>query len=156
SATDPLGWDKIPVLVSYRLATRTATLSTRGTEAANSRGRRCLRKQAGKTAEAATRSKCGSSAFSRLRPTITIGSSDNAPWGLGVFNAPVTSLSFEFRRLPSIMMHSLNRRRFLTQSAQYAAGLGLAGVLGGPVLAAEEKPLYRISLAQWSLHRTIF
>jgi multidrug efflux pump subunit AcrA (membrane-fusion protein) len=54
------------------------------------------------------------------------------------------------------MTHSLNRRDFLVQSVQFAAGLGLAGSLGMSAFAADKKPLYQISLAQWSLNDTIF
>lgn len=52
------------------------------------------------------------------------------------------------------MFQSGSRREFLKQSAQVAAGVGLAGWLGNTALAADE-PLFKISLAQWSLHRTI-
>lgn len=52
------------------------------------------------------------------------------------------------------MFQSASRREFLKQSTQVAAGLGLAGWLGNTAWAADE-PLYKISLAQWSLHRTI-
>lgn len=52
------------------------------------------------------------------------------------------------------MSISLSRRHFLQQSAQVAAALGLAG-FAAPVFAAE-KPLFQISLAQWSLHKTLF
>jgi L-ribulose-5-phosphate 3-epimerase len=48
-------------------------------------------------------------------------------------------------------MNSISRRDFLG----VAAGLGLAGTFSRLSLAREE-PLYRISLAEWSLHRTIF
>ena len=44
----------------------------------------------------------------------------------------------------------LTRRRFLAASA---AGLGLAAL---PLRAADKKPLFSISLAQWSLHRAFF
>ncbi|MFN7769180.1 MAG: sugar phosphate isomerase/epimerase family protein [Planctomycetaceae bacterium] len=46
----------------------------------------------------------------------------------------------------------LPRRQFLTQSALLAAGAALAPV----TFAAEEKPLFDISLAEWSLHKTLF
>jgi len=46
----------------------------------------------------------------------------------------------------------LPRRQFLTQSALLAAGAALAPV----TFAAEDKPLFDISLAEWSLHKTIF
>ena len=53
------------------------------------------------------------------------------------------------------MFHSASRRDFLKQSAQFAAGVGLVGLLGQSAWAAEE-PLFKISIAQWSLHRTFF
>jgi L-ribulose-5-phosphate 3-epimerase len=46
----------------------------------------------------------------------------------------------------------LPRRQFLTQSALLAAGAALAPV----TFAAEDKPLFDISLAEWSLHKTLF
>jgi L-ribulose-5-phosphate 3-epimerase len=49
------------------------------------------------------------------------------------------------------MSHSLDRRSFVMQTV---AGLGLAGLAGGELLAAK-KPLFNISLAQWSLHKTL-
>lgn len=50
------------------------------------------------------------------------------------------------------MFQNQSRREFLKQSAQFAAGVGLAGWLGNTAWAADE-PLFKISLAQWSLHR---
>ena len=49
----------------------------------------------------------------------------------------------------------VSRRSFLGQSAAAAAGLGLAS-LARPAWAAEKEPLFKISLAQWSLHKTLF
>ena len=56
------------------------------------------------------------------------------------------------------MTHSLNRREFLTQSTRIAAGLGLGGLVAAPAwgAAAEKEPLFKISLAQWSLHKALF
>src|SRR5215470_15814143 len=48
------------------------------------------------------------------------------------------------------------RRLFLQNSAITAAGLGLAA-LGQPLVRAQDKtPLFKISLAEWSLHKTLF
>lgn len=52
------------------------------------------------------------------------------------------------------MLQSTSRREFLKQSARFAAGVSLAGWLGNTAWAADE-PLFKISLAQWSLHRTL-
>ncbi len=52
------------------------------------------------------------------------------------------------------MMRTLDRRDFLTHSAALAAGLGAALPLRGD--DAKKKPLFLISLAQWSLHRAFF
>ena len=52
------------------------------------------------------------------------------------------------------MSNHFSRRDFLKHSAQLTAGISLAGLFSTPLLAAEE-PLFKISLAQWSLHRTI-
>jgi len=53
------------------------------------------------------------------------------------------------------MVHSLDRRRFLKDSAQLAGGLALAGLAGKPIGASTQKPLFQISLAEWSLHRAL-
>jgi len=53
------------------------------------------------------------------------------------------------------MNHTTTRREFLQTTGAVAAGLGLSN-LALPTFAAEEKPLYRISLAEWSLHKTLF
>lgn len=49
----------------------------------------------------------------------------------------------------------MDRRGFLKQSAGVAAGLGLAG-LERPAAAQEKKPLFTISLAEWSLNKALF
>jgi sugar phosphate isomerase/epimerase len=50
-----------------------------------------------------------------------------------------------------------NRRDFLKQTTAMTAGVGLAGVLHGSLEAADAKQsLYKISLAEWSLHKTLF
>ncbi len=50
---------------------------------------------------------------------------------------------------------SVTRRTFLKQSAALAAGVGLAATPWRAFAAAEDV-LFPISLAQWSLHRTLF
>jgi len=52
------------------------------------------------------------------------------------------------------MPFSLTRRDFLTQSAGLAAGLSVAGLAA--TAAEEKKLLFKISLAQWSLHKAFF
>jgi L-ribulose-5-phosphate 3-epimerase len=55
------------------------------------------------------------------------------------------------------MAGSLDRRRFLQAAAAAGAALGLGTVPHGALLAAEENtPLFKISLAEWSLHRMLF
>ena len=54
------------------------------------------------------------------------------------------------------MTSSINRRAFLEQSAIFASGAVLMSVAGEGVYAGEDEPLFRISLAEWSLHRTLF
>ena len=52
-----------------------------------------------------------------------------------------------------------NRRDFLKTSAQFGAGISLAGIAGSELFADDkkrEKPLYKISLAQWSLNTLFF
>jgi L-ribulose-5-phosphate 3-epimerase len=53
------------------------------------------------------------------------------------------------------MNSNVSRRAFLGQSAAAAAGLGLAS-LAMPARAADKEPLFKISLAEWSLHKTLF
>lgn len=54
------------------------------------------------------------------------------------------------------MSGSLDRRMFLKSTAAAGAAIGF-GTASGPALLAAEKgrPLFKISLAEWSLHRTI-
>jgi len=51
-------------------------------------------------------------------------------------------------------MSNPNRREFVKTAVAAAAATGIAG-LSRPLQAAGE-PLFRISLAQWSLHRALF
>lgn len=53
------------------------------------------------------------------------------------------------------MNSNVSRRAFLGQSAVAAAGLGLAS-LARPAWAVDKEPLFKISLAEWSLHKTLF
>lgn len=53
------------------------------------------------------------------------------------------------------MPNSMDRRDFTKTSLLALAGLGLSP-LAASSSAAAEAPLYRISLAQWSLHRNLF
>jgi L-ribulose-5-phosphate 3-epimerase len=52
-------------------------------------------------------------------------------------------------------MSQLDRRRFLTTSASLFAGASFAPVLAGSSPTARE-PLFKISLAEWSLHKELF
>jgi sugar phosphate isomerase/epimerase len=54
------------------------------------------------------------------------------------------------------MTSAINRRYFLGQSAMLAAEVGLISMAGERLYAGEKEPLFRVSLAQWSLHRTLF
>ncbi len=51
--------------------------------------------------------------------------------------------------------HLLDRREFIKQSAQTAAAIGVVAMSGEP-FAAAPKQLFKISLAQWSLHKALF
>ena len=50
----------------------------------------------------------------------------------------------------------MNRREFIKRSSQLVGGLGLVNLAGIPLLAASKEPLFRISLAEWSLNRALF
>src|SRR5262245_42346299 len=57
--------------------------------------------------------------------------------------------------------HSMKRRDFIKQSVQAAATVGIAAIsigtgAAGEPLGAGAKQLFKISLAQWSLHRALF
>jgi sugar phosphate isomerase/epimerase len=54
------------------------------------------------------------------------------------------------------MPHSSDRREFIRQSAAAVAGVSLTALTADSVLAAKRKPLFTISLAEWSLHKTLF
>jgi sugar phosphate isomerase/epimerase len=49
----------------------------------------------------------------------------------------------------------VDRREFIKQSAQSAASIGVVAMAGEPLVAAP-KQLFKISLAQWSLHKALF
>ncbi|MHC5064214.1 MAG: sugar phosphate isomerase/epimerase family protein [Planctomycetota bacterium] len=51
------------------------------------------------------------------------------------------------------MLRSLDRREFLTKTVGGATGLALFGT--GVCAAEAEEPLFRVSLAQWSLHKRL-
>lgn len=53
------------------------------------------------------------------------------------------------------MTDGLNRRAFLKQAGLLAGGLGLAGVGATNALAGPKRLPFMISLAEWSLHRTL-
>src|SRR5690606_40162357 len=54
------------------------------------------------------------------------------------------------------MTLSPTRREFLTTSLAVGTAAGLTSLTGCGALAfADKQPLYRISLAEWSLHRTL-
>jgi L-ribulose-5-phosphate 3-epimerase len=54
------------------------------------------------------------------------------------------------------MIEAIDRREFVKKSAQIAATVGVAALTGESLIIAGRKPLFKISLAQWSLHRTLF
>lgn len=55
------------------------------------------------------------------------------------------------------MTHPTHRRQFLKTSAHLTAGLAASGLLAYAAEAADDKkPLYKISLAEWSLNRALF
>ncbi len=54
------------------------------------------------------------------------------------------------------MNNQINRREFLKNASLAVGALGAAGATGCQSLGGGGKPLYNISLAQWSLHKTLF
>ncbi|MGE0884685.1 MAG: sugar phosphate isomerase/epimerase family protein [Blastocatellales bacterium] len=54
------------------------------------------------------------------------------------------------------MIQVIDRREFIKQSAQTVAGTGLTAMAGETLLAAPAKQLFKISLAEWSLHNALF
>ncbi len=54
------------------------------------------------------------------------------------------------------MISLIDRREFLGQSAFFAADIGLMSMAGEELYAQSKEPLFRISLAEWSLNRTLF
>ena len=54
------------------------------------------------------------------------------------------------------MIQVIDRREFLKHSLQAATAAGVAALSGDLLNAAPAKTLYRISLAQWSLHKALF
>ncbi len=82
------------------------------------------------------------------------------PWSASIIvgNKYPTELpaKLEFRIEAHDMSIIQNRREFLKQSTQLAAGAAVLPWLGTLATAAEDKPLFEISLAEWSLHKTLF
>jgi L-ribulose-5-phosphate 3-epimerase len=54
------------------------------------------------------------------------------------------------------MNSTINRRTFLEQSVRVAGAMSLLSLAGENLYSAKQEPLFKISLAQWSLHRTLF
>jgi sugar phosphate isomerase/epimerase len=54
------------------------------------------------------------------------------------------------------MMNQTNRREFLKNASLAIGALGAAAATGCQTLGGGGKPLFDISLAQWSLHKTLF
>ena len=54
------------------------------------------------------------------------------------------------------MNNQINRREFLKNASLAVGALGASGLAGCQSLGGGGKPLYDISLAQWSLHKTLF
>lgn len=49
-----------------------------------------------------------------------------------------------------------DRREFIKHTVQTTAGLGITAAFSDSLIAAVKKPLFKISLAQWSLHKALF
>jgi sugar phosphate isomerase/epimerase len=54
------------------------------------------------------------------------------------------------------MKTSQTRRSFLKRSAAFTACAGMTSPLAETLMAPDKEPLFRISLAEWSLHRALF
>jgi sugar phosphate isomerase/epimerase len=54
------------------------------------------------------------------------------------------------------MENPLDRRNFLKQFVQLTAGVSVAGLAGRQSFAGIKEPPFKISLAEWSLHRALF
>ncbi len=54
------------------------------------------------------------------------------------------------------MTNSVSRRSFLLTSANAVGGVCLMSIVGEGFRGEEKVPLFQISLAEWSLHRTLF
>jgi sugar phosphate isomerase/epimerase len=54
------------------------------------------------------------------------------------------------------MIRQVNRRDFLKHSSRFAASLGLASLVAEAPAAGDKEFLFKISLAEWSLHRALF
>ena len=54
------------------------------------------------------------------------------------------------------MENKLDRRNFLKQFVELTTSVSVAGLAGQQLFARSKEPLFKISLAQWSLHRALF
>jgi sugar phosphate isomerase/epimerase len=73
----------------------------------------------------------------------------------GSFQRAKTSKAGETLLMSQNTDHSIGRRDFIQQSAAAIGAVALTAGAGDPLLAAT-KQLFKISLAQWSLHRALF
>ena len=64
--------------------------------------------------------------------------------------------TFKQLQLKIAYMDTLNRRKFIKKSAMAGAGLSLALPLMANDTKAMEAPVFKISLAEWSLYRSLF
>src|SRR5260221_9497654 len=56
----------------------------------------------------------------------------------------------------TVMTSAIDPSDFPGQTAMVAAEVGVLSMAGEQIYAGEKAPLFRISLAEWSLHRTLF
>ena len=54
------------------------------------------------------------------------------------------------------MLTQLDRRKFLKQFVQLTASVSMADRAAQQLFAGVKEPLFKISLAEWSLHRALF
>jgi L-ribulose-5-phosphate 3-epimerase len=54
------------------------------------------------------------------------------------------------------MVNQLDRRKFLKQFVQLTASVSMADLAAQQLFAGVKEPLFKISLAEWSLHRALF
>lgn len=77
-------------------------------------------------------------------------------WRADKTTRPIAFSNCNVERDEAVSLSPTSRRTFLRSAVAATAGITLAKPLSTTVRAAESKPLFKISVAEWSFHRALF